>query len=328
MERLGELGLLDRTLIAIVGDHGESLGDHGEETHTMFVYESAIRVPLILWRPGLLPAGVVVREPVRLTDLAPTLLDLGGRAAAHDDARAEPAAADREPLGRSGAADLRRDVRAAAQHELGAAPIRPRRAVEVHRGAEAGAVRPGVGPGETRNVHDERQQTVRGLAQALTQLTGGTTGAQNVGALDRETLEKLASLGYVGAGAEPVPTAGGAARPDPKDMIAVYNRLRRANSAVRERRFDEALPIFRAVLAKDARNAFALFMLGNALKDMSDFRGAIVAVPQVPGAAAGERECPHAGGLLLPEPRRPPARGHRGGRRARPSTRASATPAS
>ena len=53
LDRLDRLGLRDRTLVAVAGDHGESLGDHGEETHTMFVYEAALRVPLILWKPGL-----------------------------------------------------------------------------------------------------------------------------------------------------------------------------------------------------------------------------------------------------------------------------------
>ena len=38
--------LLDRTLVVVTGDHGESLGDHGETTHSMFLYEAAIRVPL------------------------------------------------------------------------------------------------------------------------------------------------------------------------------------------------------------------------------------------------------------------------------------------
>ena len=78
LDKLGRLGLLDRTLVAVVGDHGESLGDHGEETHTMFVYESALRVPLILWRPGACRPALVVQRPVRATDLAPTLLDLVG----------------------------------------------------------------------------------------------------------------------------------------------------------------------------------------------------------------------------------------------------------
>ena len=60
LDRLRRAGLLDRTLVVVTGDHGESLGEHGETTHSMFLYEAAIRVPLILWRPGLVPAGRVV----------------------------------------------------------------------------------------------------------------------------------------------------------------------------------------------------------------------------------------------------------------------------
>ena len=62
------------TLVAVVGDHGESLGEHGEATHGMFVYESDVRVPMILWWPGRLPAGRRVPALVRSIDLAPTLL--------------------------------------------------------------------------------------------------------------------------------------------------------------------------------------------------------------------------------------------------------------
>src|SRR4029079_7365384 len=77
LDKLEQLHLRDRTLIAVTADHGESLGDHGEETHSMFLYEAAIRVPLILWRPGRL-APRLVKEPVRTIDLAPTLLELVG----------------------------------------------------------------------------------------------------------------------------------------------------------------------------------------------------------------------------------------------------------
>jgi len=62
------------TLVAVVGDHVESLGEHGESTHGMFVYESDVRVPMILWWPGRLPAGRRVPALVRSIDLAPTLL--------------------------------------------------------------------------------------------------------------------------------------------------------------------------------------------------------------------------------------------------------------
>jgi arylsulfatase A-like enzyme/Flp pilus assembly protein TadD len=280
VERLGELGLLDRTLIAIVGDHGESLGDHGEETHAMFVYDSAIRVPLILWRPGALKAGVVVREPVRLTDVAPTLLDLVG------------APVFPTPDGRSLKRTIEGGVGGAVppiyvetlvpQLNMNWAPLR---GLRDERWKYIEAPKPelydlAADRTESRNVHDERPQTVRGLRQELEKITGGAAGALAVGTMDRQTIEKLASLGYVGAGAEPPSTSAGTARPDPKDMIAVYNRLRRANTAIRERRFADALPVLRDALAKNSRDGFALVSLGGAYMALKDYRAAIAAYRQ------------------------------------------------
>ena len=64
-------------LVAVVADHGESLGDHGESTHGLLLYQPVLRVPLLLAGPGL-PAGRTVATPVGLTDLAPTLAGLLG----------------------------------------------------------------------------------------------------------------------------------------------------------------------------------------------------------------------------------------------------------
>jgi len=275
VERLGELGLLDRTLIAIVGDHGESLGDHGEETHAMFVYDSAIRVPLILWRPGVLKPGVVLREPVRVTDVAPTLLEMVGA-----PGLPTPDGRSLRPMieGRVGGATPPIYAETfVPQLYMNWAPLR---GVRDERWKYIEAPKPelydlAVDPAERRNVHDERPQTVRGLRQALEKITGGAAGALAVGTMDRETLEKLASLGYVGAGAEAPPASAGTARPDPKDMITVYNRLRRANTAIRERRFADALPVLREVLAQNSRNAFALVSLGGAYVALNDYRAAI-----------------------------------------------------
>src|SRR5262249_2024294 len=60
----------------VAADHGESLGDHGERTHGLFAYDSTIRVPLIVWAPGVTPS--VVASPVRLVDVMPSVLDLVG----------------------------------------------------------------------------------------------------------------------------------------------------------------------------------------------------------------------------------------------------------
>lgn len=76
---LDDLDLADDTLVAVVGDHGESLGEHDLYfTHDFSLYDEVLRVPLILRMPGRIPPGTKVDQQVRLTDLAPTLLDLLG----------------------------------------------------------------------------------------------------------------------------------------------------------------------------------------------------------------------------------------------------------
>jgi choline-sulfatase len=78
VERLDELSLRDRSVLAFYADHGEEFHEHGRMWHGQGVYGEMIRVPLILWAPGRIPAGVDVQEPVQLIDVMPTLLDLSG----------------------------------------------------------------------------------------------------------------------------------------------------------------------------------------------------------------------------------------------------------
>ena len=78
VQALQRLGLDENTLIAILGDHGEGLGDHGELEHGYLLYEPTIRVPMILSGPGYIESQQVVNEPVRTLDVAPTLLDYLG----------------------------------------------------------------------------------------------------------------------------------------------------------------------------------------------------------------------------------------------------------
>ena len=65
-------------MTVVTSDHGESLGEHGESTHALFVYDATVRVPLIFSAPGLFPGGERIREQVRVMDICPTLLELAG----------------------------------------------------------------------------------------------------------------------------------------------------------------------------------------------------------------------------------------------------------
>ena len=78
MGALQELELADKTLVILTSDHGESLGEHGEKTHAIFVYDATQRVPLIFWCPQRIPGGVTVSSQVRLLDLTPTIVDFVG----------------------------------------------------------------------------------------------------------------------------------------------------------------------------------------------------------------------------------------------------------
>ncbi|MCJ7643243.1 MAG: sulfatase-like hydrolase/transferase, partial [Candidatus Aminicenantes bacterium] len=78
LERLKELGILERTLVVIAGDHGEGLGDKVETGHGIFLYEETLRVPLILYNPAVFPRSQVIESQVRLVDVAPTILEIIG----------------------------------------------------------------------------------------------------------------------------------------------------------------------------------------------------------------------------------------------------------
>jgi arylsulfatase A-like enzyme/Flp pilus assembly protein TadD len=78
LEEISSLGLERRTLVVVVSDHGEGLGQHDEPTHKFFLYESTLHAPLIFWSPGTIPAGRRIEAQVRTIDVAPTILALLG----------------------------------------------------------------------------------------------------------------------------------------------------------------------------------------------------------------------------------------------------------
>ena len=78
IERLRELGLADRTLLAFVSDHGTEFLDHDDHFHGQHVYGELNRVPMFFWGPGYVPSGVVLEPTVQTIDLMPTVLGVAG----------------------------------------------------------------------------------------------------------------------------------------------------------------------------------------------------------------------------------------------------------
>lgn len=268
---LEQQGLTGNTIVAAIGDHGESLGEHGEATHGMFVYDAAMHVPALLAWPGHLPANTRVAPLVRSIDLGPTLLDLAGRPPL-------PGAAG------SSLAPLVRGTGAAPASAYGEtyfpqlfmnwAPLRSLREGR-WKFIEAPSLElydTDADPGETANLADREPDRVGRMRRALrAQLAAEERPAAAAGP-DRDTQRKLAALGYVGGGA----TSPGDPmdRPDPKAMIGVFNQLRGANTALDEGRLDDAARVAAQVLATDPGNAFALLVLGRAERAQERYKEA------------------------------------------------------
>lgn len=206
-------GLASATLVILTSDHGEGLGDHGEETHGIFVYDATLHVPLILRLPGRIPAGRVVEDPAGLADLAPTVLDLLGlppSAPSHGRAQLRSRA--------GGGRVLWAQSDYPARH-YGWARLR---SVRKGRWKYIDAPRPELydvsrDPAEARDVASEQPAVVAQMASVLAAVEvdlGRARPAAVPKGPDEETRRRLAALGYVTGGPPPGPLL------DPKDGIA------------------------------------------------------------------------------------------------------------
>ena len=209
--------LLKHTIIVVAGDHGESLGDHGEEAHGIFVYQEVLRVPFLMRGPGV-PVGRST-SLARLVDLTPTVLNLFGITVSGVDGvnllGAAPQAAT--------------EVYAESMYPLrfGWAPLRSLRAdrYKLIDAPKAELYDLQTDPGEERNVL-ERHPTVAAAMRRRLQ-SFDSEALRTAGTLqptDPAVSERIASLGYVGGPAGRMPIVPGD-QVDPKDRIDVFNRI-------------------------------------------------------------------------------------------------------
>jgi arylsulfatase A-like enzyme len=210
---------LDDTLIVVVGDHGESLGDHGEDSHGIFLYQETLRVPLILRGAGIAPARIA--SPVRLVDVMPTVLALFGSSSRQSDGDSLV------PLLHGQAEQSAREIYAESLYPLrfGWASLRSLRA---DRYKVIDAPRPelydlATDPGEQRNLVSAKPLLAAAMLDRLRRLSDGGRGAVLPPVSDDRAAE-LASLGYVARGTD-VPARLGAPGSDPKDQIKQFNRF-------------------------------------------------------------------------------------------------------
>ena len=283
---LGALGpRAASTLIVLAGDHGEAFGEHGETTHSHFVYDTTLRVPLIVAGPGVPARLQAIGQNVSLVDVLPTVMDALGLPQRDVDG------ISLMPVIRGG------DVGARAIYAETFAPLldfgwSSLRSIRSGNWKYIEAPTPelfdlSADPGELRNLAPDHADVTRDLARSVLTFSGPELPRIQAG--DRpagDAQRRLGALGYVSTA--PAASARGG-RPDPKDRKEQAKRMAQVVSG--ELRGPALELALEAILAEDPRNGQAHMRLGFTLSERGDagraerhFRAAIEAA--VPGADA------------------------------------------
>jgi choline-sulfatase len=258
-------GWYDRALVVIVGDHGEGLGEHHEDTHGIFLYDSTTHVPLILKLPNEQGAGRVVHQQVRTTDILPTVLDLLSipAPAKLDGASLRPfiSGADTEPRAAFGQTDY--------PLRFGWAPLRSVRKdgfkfIEAPQ-PEFYDLR--SDPDELHNRHVPWDPAVQELRRMLAGMRAKSPSSSELSAaaVPSSTIDELQALGYLGAAdagsSTDVPEPS--LLPDPKDKIEEQNLLHIAMIASEDGQVTRAKTALEKLLQLNGDSAIGLSQLGH-----------------------------------------------------------------
>jgi len=236
VDHLKNQGVLDNTVLVATAPEGEALGEHGEETHGLLLYDATLKVPLIVRYPPRVVPGPPRKNLVSLVDLAPTLLDLMGLPPL-------PEAQGKSflPALVGGAFPEREPVYAESLFGARAFGWAPLHAIRSGKAKFIDAPVP-----EVYDVRRDPSETIN--AAASDPSVAGTL---------RPHLDDLMKAIGVGAG-EAVPTATGR---DPKSLVAVSNLYLRAQTVIEDGHPEQAPPLLTLVLQKDPGNAAAKTLL-------------------------------------------------------------------
>ncbi len=268
LDWLDRRDLARKTVVVVLGDHGESLGEHSEGTHAFFIYEGVLRVPFIVRTPYESMRGRRVGDVVRSVDLLPTVSDLLGLSAPEGIEGVSLA-----PLMTGARRELGLDAYSEAVYPKFHFGWSDLRALRSGRFKFIAAPRPELydletDPGELTNLYPERRglgdQMAAQLAQLETRLERHEDGATRAVEVDPDARDRLAALGYVGTFVTQRASGDRSGLADPKDKIGLFNLMTSAREASRrDKNSDVGLRALEKVVAEDPHVIDAWFMLGN-----------------------------------------------------------------
>jgi len=269
VEWLQQERLLDDTLVVLTADHGESLEEHGEPTHGIFIYDATIRVPLIWRLPRVFAEGTTYRGPVRHIDIVPTVLAALGLSGGEVTQGTNLLAALQ---GRTPPIDVAQYFEARlAEEGFGMAPLFGVR----HQGYKwIQAPRSELydlrrDPRELTNLYPQDAAAARPLEDELKAVTASSTQRALTAPtrqIDRETEEMLRALGYMAPPEQRTEMAGR----DPKDGMALYAKLQEARQLVQNDRWDSAEALLDEMLTVAPENVTARNLLAFAAVERGD----------------------------------------------------------
>lgn len=262
----------DSAVIVVTSDHGESLSAHGEETHGIFLYDETIRVPLLVKLPYQQMAGKRVKGRIRLLDIAPTVLEAAGI----------PVPSQMQGQSLLRVAKTNPDVdqpvysRSDFSHEgFGWSVLESWRAGKYLyiRAPKPELYDLAADPGATRNLAQSSKATLETLAAQLNSFDNRmeNAGKASDSGLTSSEMQKLASLGYVGLQKANAGAGTAAVGTDPKDMVAIANKVLSGWIALQAGRAEKAMSVFRQALAGQQDIFLAQYGLGVALAQQQQF---------------------------------------------------------
>ncbi|UCC22032.1 MAG: sulfatase-like hydrolase/transferase, partial [Planctomycetota bacterium] len=265
LRKLKDLGIYDSTLLIITSDHGEGLGEHTEQYHGFFIYQSTIKVPLIIRVPGG-PKGKKVPDVVGLVDVAPTICGLLGI-----DTPRVVHGKDLSPLFKK-RKNIKKNKRyiyceslQATQYGCGSLL-----GVVADRWKYIQAPEPELydldkDPGESKNLVDDHPKRARFLQAHLSSIVEEQTqtNASDDGfVLDNESRRRLESLGYISTAAVVENFDFDETKDDPKNWIRLHQQVQSVRSYIRAEQYPDAETICRQILVEHPKFSLGYFFMG------------------------------------------------------------------